>query len=65
MSMKIDEKLIGTKFTVNDPSTEYTCVGFGQNDTFIIFGTMNDTPNNRFSVKSFKLADAKFIGQFS
>ena len=63
-SMHLDEKLLGTHFTVNDPNTQYTLVGFGQNDSFIVFGSDNDIPNNRFKVKSFKLVDVTFLGQF-
>jgi len=55
--------VINKKFTVNDPAVEYTCIGYSQNETFIVFGASNDVTNNRFSVKSFKLTDAKFVGQ--
>jgi hypothetical protein len=57
------ELLIGKKFTVNDPAIEYTCVGYAQNETFVVFGAANDVTNNRFTVRSFKVTEAKFIGQ--
>jgi len=56
---------MGAKFSHADPNIEYTVVGFGQNATFVVFGAYNDTPNNRYTVKSFKLADVTFKGQFS
>ena len=62
-SLQIDPTLIGKKFTGFDPKVEYTCVGFAQNETFIIFGAYNDAANNSFKIQSIKLTDAKFIGQ--
>jgi hypothetical protein len=60
--MQLD-KVIGQTFTINnDSTTEYICVGYAQNDTFVIFGAFNDITNNRYTIKSFKLADAKFKG---
>lgn len=56
------ENISGKSFTVNDPTVEYVYTGFAQNETFIVFGALNDTVNNRFTVKSFKLTDAKFKG---
>jgi len=60
--MQLDSSIIGKKFEIHDPAIEYTCVGWAKNDTFIIFGAYNDIPNNRFTIKSFKLSDAKFKG---
>jgi hypothetical protein len=57
------ENIIGKSFNAFDPSAEYICVGYAQNETFIVFGAINDTANNRFSIKSFKLTDCKFKGQ--
>jgi len=62
-AIQLDPKLIGAKFTVNDPAIEYVCMGFAQNETFIVFGAHNDVTNNRFTIRSFKLTDAKFVGQ--
>jgi hypothetical protein len=56
------ENLIGKSFSVKDPAIEYVCVGYAQNDTFVVFGAKNDTVNNRFEVISFKLTEAKFKG---
>ena len=60
--VQLDPTLIGKKFTAMDPNIEYTCVGFGQNETFLVFGAHNDVPNNRFKIKSIKMSDANFIG---
>jgi hypothetical protein len=57
----IEPSLMGRKFEVNN--IEYTCIGFGQNESFIVFGAVNDTTNDRFNIKSFKMVDVKFIGQ--
>ena len=54
--------VIGKKFVVNG-TDEYVCVGYAQNETLLVLGAFNDVTNNRFTVKSFKLTDAKFIGQ--
>lgn len=67
-TMVIDSSLIGTTFTVPStpgagPLPEWKTVGWAQNDTFCILGALNDTPNNRFEVKSFKLTEVKFKGQ--
>lgn len=62
-NMFLDPTLLGKKFTVNDPTIEYVCVGYAQNETFVVFGALNDVTNNRFGVRSFKLTDIKFIGQ--
>jgi len=61
--MQLD-KLIGFQFTVPaDPTVKYTCVGYAQNNTFCVFGAVNDTPNNRFKVQSFKITEVTFLGQ--
>jgi hypothetical protein len=58
------EGIIGQTFsTSNDPNTEYKCVGYAQNETFIVFGALNDTVNNRFTVVSKKLTEVRFKGQ--
>lgn len=65
-SMQLSSNLMGEKFTVANlpgPTETFTCVGFAQNETFIIFGACNDTPNNRYAIRSFKLTDARFMGQ--
>ena len=61
--MYIDPKaIVGQTFSANDPNTEYVCVGYGQNETFLIIGSYFDSPNNRSSLKTFKLSDVKFKG---
>ena len=61
--MYIDPKaIVGKKFTAMDPNLEYTCVGYCENDTFLIIGTLFDAPNNRSQLKTFKLSDVKFKG---
>ena len=62
--LKINEKLIGQRFTVNDPNTEYTCVGFANIGTLVIIGADNDTVNNRYKFKTFKITDVTFRGQY-
>ena len=60
----IDPSLIvGKKFTAFDPKTEYICLGYGETGTSIIVGAINDTVNNRFEIKTFKLSEVKFFGQ--
>lgn len=61
--MKLD-LLVGKSFTVTDPAIEYVCVGYAQNDTFIVFGASYDSMNNRSIIKSFKLTEAKFKASF-
>jgi len=62
--INISPDIIGRKFTtVKDPTVEYICVGYACNTTFLIIGALNDTVNNRFTLESIKLSDAKFIGQ--
>ena len=60
-----DSSIIGQTFNAFDPTIDYTCIGYGQNDTLIIIGTNFDTVNNRSSVKSFKLSEVKFKGQLT
>lgn len=52
--------IIGKTFTATDPNTEYECVGYAANETFLVVGKLNDTVNNRFTLKTFKLQDVKF-----
>lgn len=62
--INISPDLIGKKFTTSkDPSVEYICVGYACNTTFLVIGALNDSVNNRFTLESVKLSDAKFIGQ--
>ena len=60
------QNIIGkTFFTPNKPGNgneEYVCVGFAQNDTFLVFGALNDITNNRCTLQSFKLTEVKFKG---
>jgi len=62
--LQINEKLIGQTFTALDPNLEYTCVGFANTQTLLIIGADNDTVNNRFKLKTFKITDVTFKGQF-
>ena len=62
-NMFIDPTTIIKKtFTVGTDPTEYICVGYAQNSTFCVFGAANNTVDNRFEIKSFKLTEAKFKG---
>ena len=64
--MKLDEKLIGWKFTVNDPNIDkervYACVGYGSSGTFVIIGAYSDAVKNETTLKTFKLTEVKFKG---
>ncbi len=55
--------ILQKSFTVGSDPTEYICIGYAQNTTFCVFGALNNTVDNRFEVKSFKLTEAKFKGQ--
>lgn len=64
-SIQLDESLIGRKFSKSDPNIEYVCTGFAQNETFIVFGALNDpTTTLKFTIKSFKLNEVTFSGQY-
>lgn len=54
--------IVGKTFTVSNDvtNTEYTCVGYACNETFLIVGKYTDTVNNRFQLKTFKFGDVKF-----
>lgn len=61
--ININSKAIeGLKFTALDPNTEYTCVGYASNETFLIVGAHWDQASNRTTLKTFKLQDVKFMG---
>ena len=63
--MKLDEKLIGQKFTAitfKDPNIEYACVGYGSSGTFVIIGAYSDAVKNETTLKTFKLTEVKFKG---
>ena len=66
-NMFIDPKYIcGQKFTSpNDSTVEYTAIGYGANETFLIIGATFDSTNNRSSIKTFKLSDVKFTGNIT
>lgn len=53
--------IIGKTFTANDPNIEYECVGYAANETFLVVGKHMDTVNNRFTLKTFKIQDVKFM----
>ncbi len=58
------ENIIGQTFTVSNDTGqhEYICIGYSQNETFVIFGALNSSNATEFSVKSFKLTEVKFKG---
>jgi hypothetical protein len=60
--LNLNSNLLGQKFTVTDPNTEYVCVGYGYSGTFVIIGAYNNVPNNEYTLKSFKITDVKFKG---
>lgn len=53
--------IIGKTFTANDPNIEYECVGYAANETFLVVGKHLDIVNNRFTLKTFKIQDVKFM----
>lgn len=57
--------IIGKTFTsASDPqNSEYTCIGYGQNETFLLIGTSFDATNNRSIIRTFKFSDVKFKGE--
>lgn len=57
--------IVGKTFTTDNSNTEWTCVGYGKNETFIIIGTKFDSVNNRSSLKTFKLSEVSFKGEIS
>ena len=59
----IDATIIGKKFTAFDPNAEWTCIGYCCNETFLLVGTSFDAPNNRSTIKTFKLSEVKFKGE--
>lgn len=66
-TMYIDpSSIVGKTFTsTSDPINEFTCIGYGQNETFLVVGTSFDSANNRSIVRTFKFSDVKFKGQLS
>jgi len=60
------QALIGKQFpSPNDPKTEYTVIGYAQNETFLLIATNFDQVNNRSYVKTFKLTDVAFKGDIT
>lgn len=54
--------IIGKTFTTSaDPNTEYECIGYAANETFLVVGKHMDTVNNRFYLKTFKIQDVRFM----
>ena len=45
-----------------DPTIDYTCVGYGQNDTTFIVGATYDSISNRTALRTFKMSEVKFKG---
>lgn len=60
-----ESAIIGQKFNSLDPAIEYTCIGYAQNDTFVIVGAQFDSVNNRTTLRTFKMSDVKFMGQLN
>lgn len=59
-------QLEGKKFQlVNGPDTtsEFTCIGYASNDTFLVVGSLWDQASNRTIVKTFKFQDVRFVGK--
>lgn len=55
----------GKKFTVNDPTIEYLCIGYAQNSTELIVGSYFDSVNNRSEIHTFKIKEIKFKGEIT
>jgi hypothetical protein len=53
----------GKKFVGFDKNTEYTCIGYAANETFLVVGALWDQASNRFTIKTFKFQDVTFIGK--
>ncbi len=45
-----------------DSKTEFTCIGYATNDTFLVVGARWDQASNRTIVRTFKINEVKFIG---
>ena len=58
-----ENAIVGQTFTVLDPNLEYTCIGYGQNETFLVVGSYYDATANQSQLKTFKLSDVKFVGR--
>jgi len=58
------ENIVGNTFTVTNENGqhEYICIGYSQNETFVVFGALNSSNSIEFTVKSFKLTEVKFKG---
>lgn len=54
-------KLIGRKYYTHDQKTQYTAIGYGQNDTTFIVGEFPDPTYKCNRVTTHKLADVKFL----
>jgi hypothetical protein len=64
--MFLDPKyIVGRKFTALDPNVEYTCIGYDNNGTSILFGVQFNSIDNRSKVRSFKVADVTFKGDLT
>lgn len=68
--MYIDPKsIIGKNFQPvslspsSDAAKDYECVGYSDNGTLLVIGALFDAPNNRSSLKTFKLTEVKFFGK--
>jgi hypothetical protein len=62
-TLNIDSSaIVGKTFTVNDPTLEYTCIGYAANETFLVVGSRFDSVNNRSTVHTFKVSEVKFQG---
>jgi hypothetical protein len=53
----------GQVFVVDASGAEYTCIGYAQNETFLVFGMAYDSVNNRTTIRTFKLSEVKFKGR--
>lgn len=62
----IDPKfIVGQKFVpVNSVApVEVTCIGYAQNDTFLLVGTTWDQASNRTVIKTYKMTEVSFVGK--
>ena len=65
-NMYIDPSfIVGKTFLGPISDQEYTCIGYGANETFLVVGTFFDSVNNRSVVKTFKLSEVRFKGDIT
>ena len=60
----INEMIEGQTFIKTGDTTEWTCIGYASNETFLIVGSNWDQVNNRTTIATFKLKEITFKGNF-